>query len=379
MVRKLVGLLVFTAGFLLGDDPQPELDVPFEPTHPEVAEAMLKLAGVTAQDVVYDLGCGDGRIVIMAAKKFGARGRGVDIDPQRVEDAQENAAQAGVADRVTFTKGDLKTIDLTEATVVTLYLLNSVNLEIRPKLLSELKPGTRIVSHAFHMDDWDCDKKLTHRKARSKTLYFWEVPAGAGGLWTWRDLMPGKEGDAELALEQEFQTVTGTLTATGLKGKVKGSLAGRTLTLSGKFIGGEQPVMITLEGVVTGNVVEGTQAVRTGSDVVKRPWRATSPPVSLIGDWQLSARSSSGRDLGILSFSNTGGKLTAAYLKAGQRKPVSASALYTWGESMRCEFPQKDGEAAIYTGTFRPQQGRGTAYGSGIDSRLLWKAARKKG
>jgi len=152
-------------------------DVPFVPTPEKVVERMLDIAQVGPNDVVYDLGSGDGRIVIAAAKKHGARGVGIDIDPERIREARANARSAGVSSRVEFREGDLFKADLSQATVVTLYLLSSVNLQLRPKLLSELKPGTRIVSHAFDMGDW---KPLRTEKVGSSTVYYWVVPAASG-------------------------------------------------------------------------------------------------------------------------------------------------------------------------------------------------------
>ena len=138
---------------------------------------MLKLAGVTKKDVLYDLGCGDGRIVITAARQYGARGVGVDIDPQRIRESNENAKSAGVADRVKFLQQDLFETDLRDATVVTLYLLPSINLKLRPKLLDELKPGTRVVSHAFDMGDWKPDKEVkVPDTIGERTIYLWVVP-----------------------------------------------------------------------------------------------------------------------------------------------------------------------------------------------------------
>ena len=148
-------------------------DVPFVPTPEKVVDRMLEIAKVGPNDMVYDLGSGDGRIVIAAAKKHGARGIGIDIDPERIKEARANARSAGVSDRVEFREGDLFKTDLSEATVVTLYLLSGVNLQLRPKLLSELKPGTRIVSHAFDMGDW---KPLKTEKVGSSTVYYWVVP-----------------------------------------------------------------------------------------------------------------------------------------------------------------------------------------------------------
>lgn len=155
--------------------PTRQPDVIFVPTPPEVVEAMLKLAGVTKNDVVYDLGCGDGRIVIAAARDFGARGVGIDIDPQRIREATENAQKAGVTDRVKIVQGDLFEADLSEATVVTLYLLPSLNLKLLPKLKKELRPGARIVSHAFDMGDWKPDKE---QDVNGRHIYLWTIPRG---------------------------------------------------------------------------------------------------------------------------------------------------------------------------------------------------------
>ena len=148
-------------------------DVPFVPTPERVVDKMLELAKVGPEDVVYDLGSGDGRIVIAAAKKRGARGVGIDIDPERVREARDNARRAGVAERVEFREGDLFKAHISEASVVTIYLLSGVNLKLRPKLLAELKPGTRIVSHAFDMGDW---KPAATEKVGSSTVYYWVVP-----------------------------------------------------------------------------------------------------------------------------------------------------------------------------------------------------------
>jgi SAM-dependent methyltransferase len=157
-------------------------DVPYLPTTEEAVVAMLKLADVKSTDVVYDLGCGDGRIVVAAAKNFGARGVGIDIDPVRIAEAKANAKKAAVENLVRFEENDLFQADIHEASVVTLFLLSSVNLKLRPKLLGELKPGTRIVSNTFEMGDWQPDKELTLEQRSdddgpfSRKLYLWIVP-----------------------------------------------------------------------------------------------------------------------------------------------------------------------------------------------------------
>jgi SAM-dependent methyltransferase len=181
-------------------------DVPYVPTPQETVDEMLRLARVSRNDVVYDLGSGDGRIVISAARKHGARGVGIDIDPVRIQEANENARKAGVTDRVRFVQGDLFETDLREATAVTLYLLRSVNLRLRPKLLAELRPGTPVVSHDFDMAEWRPDQ---HVRVGDDDIYLWIVPAKIDGTWTWPAadgrLMTGK-------IAQEFQKFSGVAT-----------------------------------------------------------------------------------------------------------------------------------------------------------------------
>jgi len=157
---------------------QPSL-APFVPTPQDVVEKMLAMAQVSAKDVVYDLGSGDGRLVVTAAKSFGARGVGIDIDPARIAEGRANAKAAGVDGRVEFRQQDALSADLSQATVVTLYLLSSSNVKLRPRLLQQLKPGARIVSHQFGMGDWAPDKVETFTDANgtSRTLYLWTVGA----------------------------------------------------------------------------------------------------------------------------------------------------------------------------------------------------------
>lgn len=152
---------------------QVNLDVPYVPTPMDVVEAMLDLAKVGKNDVVYDLGCGDGRIVVTAAKKYGATGIGVDLNPDRIEDANRNAQEQGVTGKVKFYEGNLFDFDFSKANVLTLYLLPDVNLKLKPKILKEMKPGSRVVSHAFDMGDWKPDKQIS---VDGRTVYFWTVP-----------------------------------------------------------------------------------------------------------------------------------------------------------------------------------------------------------
>jgi len=174
-LRHIAGVLVLVS-FVAAQNREPKHppDVPYVPTSQSVVDAMLKMANVKKTDIVYDLGCGDGRIVVTAAKTYGAHAVGIDINPQRIEEANANARQARVTNLVKFQENDLFDADIHEATVVTLYLLPSINLKLRPKLLAELKPGTRIVSHSFDMDDWQPEKQETVDGA---TIYFWTIPA----------------------------------------------------------------------------------------------------------------------------------------------------------------------------------------------------------
>ena len=176
----IVGLLIFipsttTASIesLFSQD-NPSL-APFVPSPYDVVQRMLTLAEVTRDDIVYDIGCGDGRIVITAAQRFGARGVGIDIDPQRIAEANANAERAGVQHLVQFIQQDAMTVDVSEATVVTLYLLSSSNLKLRPLLTSQLAPGARIVSHAFSMGDWEPDvlDRYEDERGNTRSLYLW--------------------------------------------------------------------------------------------------------------------------------------------------------------------------------------------------------------
>lgn len=173
---KLVNFL-FISFLVLGslqlDAQQIVLDVPYVPTPQKVVDGMLELADVKKGEVVYDLGCGDGRIVITAAKEYGATGIGVDLNPERIKEANTNAIEAKVKDKVTFYEGDLFEFDFSKADVLTLYLLPDVNLKLKPKILAEMRPGSRVVSHAFTMGDWEPDEKIT---VDGRSVYLWTIP-----------------------------------------------------------------------------------------------------------------------------------------------------------------------------------------------------------
>jgi SAM-dependent methyltransferase len=175
MAAQSLLLAVFFAA-QAAPQPQPTeitKDVPYVPTPPAVVERMLEMAELRSGDLVYDLGCGDGRIVIAAVKRPGVRGVCVDIDPARIEESKANAAREGVADRIRFVEGDIFKVPFSDATVVTMYLLPAVNIKLRPRILNELRPGTRVVSHAFDMDEWKPERQVLEG---GSMVYRWTVP-----------------------------------------------------------------------------------------------------------------------------------------------------------------------------------------------------------
>ncbi len=241
-----------------------EPSVPYVPTPQEVVERMLEMAKVGPQDYLIDLGSGDGRIVVTAAKQRGARGFGVDLNPVRIKESIENAAKAGVSDRVAFQQRNLFETDLSDATVITMYLLPSVNLDLRPKLL-ELKPGTRLVSHDFSMDDWKPDasvemdvKEKYGSSPGSSSVYFWIVPARVSGAWQWQLMVGGKPLAYELALEQKFQMISGTVRVGGRSVKLEDArLRGDQIGFSFSVEVNGSPLKHEFSGRVTDKNIEG--------------------------------------------------------------------------------------------------------------------------
>lgn len=249
----------------------PFLDVPYVQTPYEVVERMLDLAAVGPEDFVIDLGSGDGRIPIMAAKRHGARGYGIDIDPERVTEGRANAEFAGVADRVAFAVENLFDADLGRATVVTMYLLPQINLDLRPRLLA-LRPGTRIVSHAFRMGDWKPDG-LARVPRYGAEVFLWVVPAPVAGRWEVRLMRPDGEQRFTLALTQSYQEIGGAAwTRAGRPLAVRDArLHGDILSFN--LVGGDT---LRFTGRVAGGVIEG----RAADDGLPQPvpWRAARTP-----------------------------------------------------------------------------------------------------
>jgi len=229
------------------------LDVPYVPTAQTVVNRMLDMAKAGPNDIHYDLGSGDGRIVVTAARDFKVKkGVGVDIDPVRIKEANANAVSAGVTDRVTFHQTDLFKFDFTEASVLTLYLLPEVNLKLRPTILDKMKPGTRVVSHAFTMGDWSPDQSDV---VDGESLYFWIVPAKVGGTWEWKI----GQDTYRVELSQAFQNLTGTLSGPGGKSKlINATLRGQDITFDASVPRGSAPVIMHFKGQATSGALNGT-------------------------------------------------------------------------------------------------------------------------
>lgn len=296
--KSIIGLLssfffviLSTAGLQ-----QKKPEVPYVPTPEEVVVEMLRMGDVGQDDVLYDLGCGDGRIVITAAKELGCRGVGIDIDPARIQESRMNASIAGVSDRVEFFQMDLFEADISKASVVTLYLLSKVNLRLRPKLFRELKPGTRVISHDFSMGDWIPDKSSIIEKKfdyipfydsrfiddywNKHTVYFWIIPANVSGTWKWTIPILSGKLPYGLEIDQNFQEFRGKAyhgsasIPLDLKGgKIKGDRL--EFTLERKDRGHTEKMHF--EGIVKSHTVMGFVRIEGKPDFEEK-WQAKRDP-----------------------------------------------------------------------------------------------------
>ena len=238
-------------------------DVIWVPTPQSLVDKMLDMAKLTPKDIHYDLGSGDGRTVITAAKR-GVLAWGVEFNPDMVKLSERAAAKEGVTEKAKFINGDIFQTDFTRATVLTLYLLPSLNLKLRPTIL-KMKPGTRVVSHAFSMDDWQPDQT---ENVEGRTAYLWIVPAPVEGTWRW-NVTPGQK-DTELTLRQQFQNVEGLVKLdNGKMGQLRNvKLAGDLLTFSILEITGYSGnTRRDYTGRVSGNTIQGTFKIGDGSKV----------------------------------------------------------------------------------------------------------------
>jgi hypothetical protein len=256
-------------------------DVVYVPTPQVVVDEMLRMAKVGAKDFVIDLGSGDGRIIITAAKRLGARGFGVDLDTYLLKMANNNAKQEGVADRARFIEQNLFETDLSQATVITSYLLPEMNERLRPKLLA-LKPGTRVVAHDYAMGEWDPDDDMTVLVPEKTVgdpgrsyIFFWIVPARVAGRWESQLMAGGKPVSWQFSFEQNFQLVSGTARAGEREVKLpQFRMVGEQLTFRLEVPAAGKPVTYLFRGWVKGDAIEGTVTVGDGSGQRVMPWRA---------------------------------------------------------------------------------------------------------
>ena len=283
--RYVLRAAAFVAGGgLMIDALAAEPSVPYVPTPQVVVDRMLQMARVTPQDYLIDLGSGDGRIVVTAAKTYGARGFGVDLNPVRIKESLDNVTKSGVGDRVEFQQRNLFETDLTDATVITMYLLPRVNLDLRPKIL-ELKPGTRIVSHDFSMDDWKADESVSIEVpdkygagsgSGTSTIYFWVVPARVTGAWQWQSSVAGKPVAYEMVLEQNFQVIGGTVRVGGRGVKLQDAKL-RGDQISGSFtmdVNGSE-IKHEFAGRVTAGGMDGSIKLSGARTQGQVEWNAT--------------------------------------------------------------------------------------------------------
>jgi precorrin-6B methylase 2 len=252
-----------------------KLDAPFVRTPDYVIAEILAKARVGKDDVLYDLGSGDGRIVIEAARQTGCRAVGIEIDADLVNDSLRNAVRAGVYGRVRFVVADIFKEDFSEATVVTIYMSGDVNRRLRPKLLRELKPGARIATFTFDMGEWKPDDTSSFG---IEDAYFWVVPANASGKWTWTEGKGRSNTRWELELKQNFQEISGQVTRDGnpftiRDSKIKGD--GIRFTLDRDPAGKAAPVEFT--GRIRGHTIEGTMAAGPS----RRAWKASRNPATM--------------------------------------------------------------------------------------------------
>ncbi len=353
--------------------PPKSLDVPYEPTHPQVVQLMLRLARVGPSDIVYDLGCGDGRIVVAAARDFGARGVGIDIDPQRIREARENAALAGVADKVDFKLGDIMKADFHEATVVTLYLLDSVNVRLRPRLFAQLAAGSRVVSHAFSMGDWEPDKTVHHKRARRGVVYLWLIPAHLGGQWGWSASIDGRQVPMQLEVDQEFQMAGGVLRVGEEQYPASIAVSGKKVVVRVSDVNLSGRCSIELTGQVEGDRISGTMKWAGAASGTCR-WDARRRPVQALGGWRVNCTGLTPwlRPVRLRILRGEGG-WEACQLTFADGRRTDVWHYYRWGGSVRIELPDKD---LLLLACIRGDRMEGRLFRGGVSKPVPWTAVR---
>ena len=261
-----------------------KLIVPYVRTAEAVVETMLNMAKVTDKDTLYDLGCGDGRIVITAAEKMGAYGVGVDLNPKRIQESKKNAERAHVTDKVRFIEQDLFETDFSQATVLTLYLLQHVNLKLRPRILRELKPGSRVVSHDYHMGDWLPDEtNYVYNEFDMPAVFFWIVPANVSGIWDFNLETYEGQKQCSLHLDQQFQKVNGSVQIDDQHIPVSDAvLIGDQLQFTLQKVPFSDPVPLSFQAKATNNRLEGTIEHKKSDKSIVNKWKARRDPATIL-------------------------------------------------------------------------------------------------
>jgi hypothetical protein len=306
----------------------------------------------------------------------------VDIDPQRLLEARQNALREGVTDRVEFRKEDIFKTDLSGATVVTMYLLNEVNYAMRPNLFRDLKPGTRVVSHAFDMGDWDYDKLVHNARARNKSIFLWIIPAHLGGTWQWTSKLPDGDAPAQMRVRQEFQVPSGVLTFPGSEADEHAvnqiNLVGREVTFSTAAKLKGRDVRIDFSGTVEGDQITGVQQWWSGTEGGNAPWVAARTAKDVAGSWRLTTGAGHAFD-GVLTLERKGGTLHADFRLDNEQRQPKVKAEYFWGGGLRLdvEVPSQDTTySAIIRGLLEGDAGSGTIAREGVYNDVRWSATR---
>ncbi|MBM4019607.1 MAG: class I SAM-dependent methyltransferase [Planctomycetes bacterium] len=365
--------MVILGAWLAANGGERKPDVHYVPTPQEVVDAMLQTAGVGRDDIVYDLGCGDGRLVITAIEKFGAKkGVGIDIDPERIRDSSANARKANLTDRATFLEQDLYETEFSEATVVTLYLLPKLNVRLRPMLFRQLRPGDRIVSHAFDMEEWEADKtiQVPGEDQQERTVYYWVLPGGAAGAWKWT--LPGAKGEqCQLRLRQRFQAVSGTVKIDGQEQPIADAkLAGDRLTFAIVREAGKDKAKMLFSGRIIGNTLVGTVETEGGPAAGKHEWTATRDRVNLVGTWGWKM----GEQPATLRIERRDGRLYGA-LSTAEKAQVRLAHFYAWGNGIY--FIHEGGTRQTFEGIVEGEGIAGTVTPAGGEAKE-WAAQRTK-
>lgn len=353
------------AVFADAEQPDRPLDVPYEPTHPKVVDAMLKLGKAGPEDIHYDLGCGDGRIVIMATKKYKVKhAYGVDINKQRLREAAERAEFMGVADKITFINDDIFKTDFSKASLITAYLLDHINLKLRPMLFAQLRPGSRVVTHEFHMHDWRPDKIGKHPYARGERISLWIIPAPIGGDWSWKTASKIGSVDSTMKVSQVFQDIAGTVTyGTGAATAIRNPLVeGKSISFTTNAIVGGKAVSIKYQGTVNGDTITGNQ-VWSGADTGTYPWQAKRGNSNVLGRWKIEVPQKSMFN-GVLNIRKEGTtKLIASFFSKDGGMEIRVNDVYLWGTSVYFRLPLSYYEYVLFKGELNNDAGGGSVAG----------------